>query len=259
MAGTADASHAPHASHAPLVAAVRAALAAKADPARAEQQQRYMKSAMPYRGLTTPELRATMRTLLADEENRLSSAGEWEATIRTLWDEAGYREERYAALVVARHASARSYRAAGALPLYRHVIETGAWWDLVDETATHLVRDELLASPAATAPVMRAWSTDPDLWIRRAAILCQVGAPDRVDLELLRDVILPNLEFASTAPRSGKQDFFIRKAIGWALRDASYCHAGWVAAFVDEHRRAMAGLTVREALKQIERARERHA
>lgn len=256
MTGTADASHAPHA---PLVAAVRAALAADADPVRAEQQQRYMKSAMPYRGLTTPELRSIMRTLLADRGYRPSSAGEWEATIRALWDDAAFREERYAALALARHTSMRPYRGAGAMGLYRHMIVTGAWWDLVDETATHLVRDELLASPAATSPVMRAWSTDPDLWVRRAAILCQVGARDRVDLDLLRDVILPNLEFAATAPPSGKQDFFIRKGIGWALRDASYGHAGWVTAFVDEHRRAMAGLTVREALKQIERIRARDA
>jgi 3-methyladenine DNA glycosylase AlkD len=253
MAGPDDA---PHAAHASLVDAVRVALAARADPARAQQQQRYMKSAMPYRGVTAPDVRAAMRELLADPATRPSSAGEWEATIRTLWDEAAFREERYAALAVARHASASAYRAAGVLPLARHLIETGGWWDLVDETATHLVRDEVLARPGTAAPLMRAWATDPELWVRRAAILCQVGAGDRVDLDLLRDVIVPNLERGVTAPASGKQDFFIRKGIGWALRDASYRRPEWVVAFVDAHRAAMAGLTVREALKHVRRAVE---
>ena len=243
--------------HRPLVDAVRAALAEAGDPARAARQQRYMKSAMPYRGLTTPELRAAVRDVLAAPANRPGTADEWAATVRALWDEATYREERYAALAVARDRSASAFRAAGALELYRHLVETGAWWDLVDETATHLVRDELLADPARVGPIMRAWAHDPDRWVRRAAILSQVGARDRVDLVLLADVVVPNLEGAATAGPSGRQDFFIRKGIGWALRDASYRHPDWVVAFVAAHRRAMAGLTVREALKQVDRVAER--
>jgi 3-methyladenine DNA glycosylase AlkD len=245
------------AAHVMLVDTVRRALAEHADPVRAAGQQRYMRSALPYRGLTTPQLRSVVRAVLSDSSNRPASATQWEATIRMLWDDAEYREEWYAALAIARHPSAKHYRAAGALALYRHLIATGAWWDVVDETATHLVRDELLADPARVAPIIRSWSNDADQWVRRAAILCQIGARDRVDLDLLRDVIASNLEHATTAPPSGKQDFFIRKAIGWALRDASYRHAGWVGTFVADHRSSMAPLTIREALKQIERAAAR--
>jgi 3-methyladenine DNA glycosylase AlkD len=235
----------------PLIDAVRRELAAGADPVRAARQQAYMKSSMPYHGLTTPELRQVMRRLLADPSLRPATAGEWEHTIRTLWDEATHREAWYAALSIARHPSAKPYRALGALPLYRHLVVTGAWWDVVDEVATHLVRDELLADPDRVAPVMRAWAADGNQWVRRTAILCQVGARDRIDLALLHDVIMPNLEGAPSAGPQGRQDFFIRKAIGWALRDVSYRRPDWVRAFVEEHRAALAGLSVREGLKRI--------
>ena len=235
----------------PLIDAVRRELVAGADPARAAQQQAYMKSTMPYHGLTAPELRRAVRRLLSDPSLRPATVGEWESTIRELWDEATHREEWYAALAIARHPSAMAYREFGALPLYRHLVVTGAWWDVVDEVATHLVRDELLADPDRVAPVMRSWAADPDRWVRRTAILCQVGARDRVDDALLRDVIVPNLEGAPSAGPRAKQDFFIRKAIGWALRDAAYRRPDWVRAFVDEHRSALSGLSVREGLKHI--------
>ena len=234
-----------------LIDATRRELAAAADPVRAPQQQAYMKSAMPYRGLTTPELRRVMRRLLSDPPLRPANADEWDRTIRALWDEATHREEWYAALAIARHPSAKAHRALGALPLYHHLVVTGAWWDVVDEVATHLVRDELLADPDLVAPTMRSWAADGDRWVRRTAILCQIGARDSVDVALLRDVIVPNLEGAPSAGPQGRQDFFIRKAIGWALRDVSYHRPDWVRAFVDEHRAALSGLSVREGLKRI--------
>ena len=234
-----------------LVTAIRTTLASHGDATRAIAQQAYMKSAMPYRGITTADLRALVAAELAHPEHRLASRDEWEATLRVLWDEATHREERYAALAVARHRTSRTFRATPALHLYRHFVATGAWWDLVDETATNLVRGDLATDPEGTGRAMRAWCLDPDLWVRRAAILCQIGARDAVDLVLLADVIRPNLEGAPTAPASGKQDFFIRKAIGWALRDAARRHPAWVRGFVDEHRAAMAGLSVREATKHL--------
>jgi len=84
-----------------LVAAVRSALAAAADPDRAAAQQRYMKSEMPYRGLTAPELARVLRPLL--RERPPVDRPSWEATVRSLWDDAEHREERYAALAIARH------------------------------------------------------------------------------------------------------------------------------------------------------------
>jgi 3-methyladenine DNA glycosylase AlkD len=208
---------------------------------------------MPYHGLTTPTVRGIVRDLLADGSPMPPDRDAWESTVRELWDHATHREERYAAIAIARHRSSKPYRDTGALDLYRHMIESGAWWDLVDEIATHLVHDELVAQWDRTAPIMRAWSVDADMWVRRTAILCQNGSKLQTDTALLRDVIVPNLEVGRYADAKGRQDFFIRKAIGWALREYSYHAPAWVAAFVDDHRDAMAGLTVREALRRLSR------
>jgi 3-methyladenine DNA glycosylase AlkD len=223
-----------------LVTAVRAALAAGGDPERAAQQQRYMKSELPYRGYTAPELRALLRPLLASYEpvDRMT----WERTVRALWDGATHREERYAAIAVARHRRARVWLAPESLPLFRHLVVTGAWWDLVDETAQHLVRPTLVAHRAALTPVLRAWASDEDLWVRRTAVICQLGLRADTDTDLLRHAIDLNVDDPT---------FWLRKAIGWALRDYARTDPDWVRAEVSRHGDRMSGLSRREALKHL--------
>ena len=223
-----------------LITAVRAALAEAGDPERAVGQQAYMKSALPFRGLAAPELRRICGALFA--EHPLPDRRGWEHTVRTLWDEAAYREERYAALALTGHRLYRSYQDPGLLPLYEHMIVTGAWWDHVDELASRRVGPLLRASPAEVAPVMRTWSTDPDRWRRRTSIICQLGAKQQTDVALLTDCVLANLD---------DRDFFLRKAIGWALRQYARVEPDWVRAFVAEHRDRMSALSVREATKHL--------
>lgn len=220
--------------------AVRAALATGGDPERAAGQQRYMKSAMPYRGFTSPELRARLKPLLTEHapEDRRS----WEADIRTLWDEAEYREERYAALELARHRVARPWLDPEAMPLLRHLVVTGAWWDYVDVVAQHLVGTALRGHREELTPVARAWASDDDLWIRRTAVICQLGAKGETDLDLLRHAIESNLEDRS---------FWLRKAIGWALRDLARTDPDWVRAEVERYGDRLSGLSRREALKHL--------
>lgn len=235
----------------PLVETLRHTLAEHADPQRAAGQQAYMKSAMPYRGITYPALARLTKPLLADG---IADRGRWLLVIGQLWDQARFREERYCALHVAQHRTATEHRLAdpaGSMTLYRHLIATGQWWDLVDEVAVILVREQLLTRPDLTAPQLRRWSTDPDLWLRRAAIIAQVGAKAATDRELLADVIAPNLEGTASANAKGHQDFFIRKAIGWVLRDLARTDPDWVRGYVEEHRPQLAGLSVREALKHL--------
>ncbi|GAA6525604.1 DNA alkylation repair protein [Intrasporangium sp. DVR] len=227
--------------HRELIAAVRAALEQGADPVRAAGQQRYMKSAMPFRGLTSARLAAALRPVLRDPALGMSSRDQWAATISTLWLEARHREEWYSALALAKHASYRSWVDSAAMPLWKGLIRAGGWWDVVDDIATHLVRPTLLAAPDVEAKRMRAWARDDSLWVRRAALLCQVGAKDRVDQDLLADVIEPNI---------GDPQFFSRKAIGWALRDHARWDPDWVRRFVDEHP-DLSGLSRREALKHV--------
>lgn len=227
--------------HPDFASAVRDALAARANPERAAGQQRYMKSALPYHGLTSPELAGALRPLLRDPALVMRSREEWVATIRDLWEEATHREEWYAALALAKHRAYREWVDSTSMPLWERLIRSGAWWDVVDDIATHLVRDTVLAAPRVEKPRMRSWAVADSLWVRRAAILCQVGAQNRLDQRLLADVVEPNIE---------DPDFFSRKAIGWALRDHARWDPAWVRRFVDEHP-ALSGLSRREALKHV--------
>src|SRR5680860_171678 len=229
-----------------LVDAVCRELEAAGDPDRAKGQQAYMKSAMPFRGITSPHLKATLRPLLADPAYRLGERDEWEATIRGLWDGAHFREERYAALAISGH---RLYRVwaqdRSSMPLYLYLIETGAWWDFVDEIAARRVGPVLRAHPETEAARMRSWATADNMWVRRAAILSQLSSKDETDRQLLLDCITPNL---------ADREFFIRKAIGWSLRQ--YAHSGpsaadWVRRSVDQIDTRLSPLSRREALKNL--------
>lgn len=224
-----------------VVAAVRDALLPHADPERAVGQQAYMKSALPYLGLTSPVLKKALRPVLGDPAYRIESRGEWEATVRALWDGATHREHWYAALALLGHRTYRRWRDPETLPLLGDLVVAGAWWDVVDDIATHELRDLLIAHPDDIAPVLREWSVSDNLWLRRASMISQVGAKQATDTELLRDTIEPNIE---------SREFFIRKAIGWALRDYSRTDPDWVRTFVEQHP-DLSGLSRREALKHL--------
>src|SRR6188768_3498705 len=96
--------------------------------------QAYMKSTMPYRGVTSPVLKRLTRGLfdLHPQPDRAT----WDSTVRILWDEATYREERYASIALTGHRSARDWQDLDTVPLYEHMIVTGAWWDYVDVLAS---------------------------------------------------------------------------------------------------------------------------
>lgn len=223
-----------------LIAALRAALAARADPAKAEPMRAYMKSALPYLGVQSPRQAAAYRDV--SPRYPLSSYPEWRATIETLWRQAHYREERYAAIALAGDRRYHVYQTPESLSLYEELIVTGAWWDLVDGVASHLVGELLRRYGDELRPTMLDWSRDPNLWKRRTAILCQVGAKTATVEALLYGCILPNL---------ADHDFFIRKAIGWALREYAKTSPESVRAFVEQHEAQLSPLSRREALKHL--------
>jgi 3-methyladenine DNA glycosylase AlkD len=227
------------------VGAVRAALAEVGDPARAAQQQAYMKSALPYVGLAAPQLRALLRPLLAEE--RFIDRGSWEAAVRELWDDATHREEWYAAVELLRHRAYRQWLDPDLVPLLGHLVRSGAWWDVVDEVATHPVGDVLLGYRSEVTPVMDAWSVDPDsLWVRRTAMLSQMRHAGETDTDLLDRVLVANLDDTAYG-----RDFFVRKALGWALRQYARTDPEWVRAWVRAHDDRLSGLSRREALKHL--------
>lgn len=226
------------------VALVRETLAAAGDPERAVAQQAYMKSALPFHGVTNPHVKVLLRDLLPV----LGSADRdvWERTVRGLWDGATHREERYVALALAQHRPAWQWQDARALTLYEYLIRTGAWWDLVDEIAGHLVGPILHQHRAAVTPVMDAWATSDDLWLRRVAIISQLKHRDRTDTGLLARAIDANAVDSHVG-----RNFFIRKAIGWALRAHARTDPQWVRAFLTDRGERLSPLSHREAAKHL--------
>jgi 3-methyladenine DNA glycosylase AlkD len=126
--------------------------------------------------------------------------------------------------------------------MLEEMIVTGAWWDYVDTLASRNLGSILRAEPRRMKPLMRRWARDANLWKRRSAILCQLGFKGTTDLVLLYDCIEPNL--------SGR-DFFIRKAIGWALRQLAWTDPKEVRRYVKANRDRLSPLSVREALKNV--------
>jgi 3-methyladenine DNA glycosylase AlkD len=222
-----------------LLTAAREGLADLGDPTKAPDMQRYMKSAMPFRGVPSPERRALGKRLF--DAYPLSDVDEWRATVLSLWRDAEYREERYIAMDLSGHRRYARWQTPDLLPLYDEMITTGAWWDYVDELASRRVGPLLRAYRDTVTPVMRAWATDPDLWRRRTSIICQLGSKEDTDTELLAYAIEAN---------TGDRDFFIRKGIGWALRQFARNEPAWVRAFVDAHP-ALSPLSRKEATKHL--------
>jgi 3-methyladenine DNA glycosylase AlkD len=222
-----------------LINAVRSGLASLANPAKAPEMQAYMKSSTPYRGVPKPERAALTRALFT--EHVLSSDAEWVDTILALWREAEFREERYVAIDLSGARRYASWQSSALVPVYDELIVTGAWWDYVDEIASRRIGPLVRAEPDVMKPLMRKWSTDDDLWRRRTSIICQLASKAATDTALLADCIEPSVE---------EKDFFLRKGIGWALREYAKTDPEWVRAFVADHP-ALSGLSRREALKHL--------
>ena len=224
----------------PFPSLVRADFAKAAQPSRAEGMRAYLKSEMPCHGLTSAVMRQVVKDRAA--EHPVRTMAEWQRVALALWRRAAFREERHAAIEFIRLRPFRSYRVLAAVPMFEEMIVTGAWWDLVDPLATHVLGDVLEDEPRRTAALMRRWSRDPDMWKRRSSILCQIGFKADTDLGLLYDCIEPNLT---------DRQFFIRKAIGWALRAHAWTDPREIERYVKANQTRLSGLSVREALKNV--------
>ncbi len=225
------------AADAELIEAVRAALRGAAQPELAGPMQAYMRSAAPFLGVRVPMMRTITR---AEAKLRpFTTSADLIDTVLRLWREADYREERYAAIALLDTPAARRLRNPAVLPALRELIVTGAWWDYVDELANR-AGDLLLGWPAEVRPALLTWTRSEDRWLRRASIICQLGMRDRTDVELLTTAIQSAI---------GDSDFFLRKAIGWALRDYARTNPAWVRSFAGT--RELSPLSRREALKHL--------
>ncbi len=197
----------------------------------------YMKTTMPFYGVSGPARRAIGREL----SGRFPPAdpGAYREGVLALWA-LRHREEKYLAIAYAR-AFPRMVSATE-LPLYRRLVVEGGWWDFVDEIAVHLVGHTVRTEPDTAWQVVDGWADDPDMWLRRAAILCQNRSREATDTRRLFDFCLRC---------AAEKEFFIRKAIGWALRDYAWTDPDAVRRFLDEHGDELSSLSVREASKHL--------
>lgn len=223
-----------------LLARLRAAFQEAADPTRAAAMQAYMKSAMPYHGVPLPTVRALCKAGFA--EVPLPSAEAWQGLALALWRAAAFREERYAAIILTGDRRARAFQAPATLPMYEEMIVGGAWWDYVDEIATHRLGSLLARHPAPIRAAMLAWSRSDDLWKRRSSIICQTTRKADTDVDLLYACIEASL---------GSREFFLRKAIGWALRQYARTDPEEVRRYVAANHDRLSPLSRREALRRI--------
>jgi 3-methyladenine DNA glycosylase AlkD len=223
----------------PRVDFVRQRLMALADPERARQQQAYLKTTQPMFGVSRPDQRAIDKQLVAAHPP--VDRGDWEAGVRALWSQPE-RDLQYAAIGYARALSRRRFLVPQTMPLLEQMVREGAWWDLVDEIAAHLVGEVVLRHREAVRPVLQRWIDDDDVWVRRTALLAQLRHKGDTDVEQLFD-------FCSR--QAHDDSFWIRKAIGWALRTHARIDPDAVRAFLAEQGDRLSGLSRREASKHL--------
>lgn len=223
-------------------ASITAGLEALADPAAAAPMRAYMRDQFTFYGVKTPDRVALCRQVAAEvgplHEVDLDSLARW------AWARP-QREHQYAATwFLRRHVrllSSDFIHSAGWLITHK------SWWDTVDELAQNVVGPLVLADPALVA-VMDDWLGSDDLWLARSALLHQNRWKERTDADRL---------FRYCLTRAGDTEFFVRKAIGWALRTYAAVDADAVDRFVTDHAGELSGLSQREARKGIDRARRR--
>jgi 3-methyladenine DNA glycosylase AlkD len=211
-----------------------------ANPDQAKKMKAYMKSTMPYYGVQTPSRKIIFKSLTKDL--KFDSSKDWEETVLNLWDKAEYREERYVAIGLTQLRIAKPFQSPKALSLYEHMIVSGAWWDYVDDIASHNVGPLLSEYPKEMTKTMLRWSRDKNMWKRRSSIICQLGFGNETDLKLLYACIEPSLD---------SKEFFLQKAIGWALRQYAWRNAKEIKRYVKQNEARLSNLSRREALKNL--------
>lgn len=222
----------------PFVEQITTELKTLADPEVAEGMRAYMKSDQPFYGVKAGPRRTAFKTIA--KQFKTISHEEYEQIIFELW--AGrYREDMYQALEVAEHY--KKYRTLESWPIYDRLVRTASHWDTLDWIAGKIVSPLVLQHRELEADLID-WSRDDNFWVRRASLLAHLHHKEQTNTQLLANTILALCH---------ESEFFIRKAIGWVLRDYAYTNPAWVSNFVAQYDERLARLSKREALKQINR------
>ncbi|MBP1156922.1 MULTISPECIES: DNA alkylation repair protein [unclassified Paenibacillus] len=210
-----------------------------ANPEQAGPMQAYMRDQFEFLGIRAPERDAVVRQYL--KENGVPKGEALQTVVRELWQQPE-REYQYAALTLLE--KYRKDAEPSHIGLLEKLVSSKSWWDTVDLLAGRLVGDLFARYPELIPGYIERWMASDSIWLNRTAILFQLHYKARTDTVLLFDLILR---------LSHSKEFFIQKAIGWALREYSKTDETLVRQFVADN--TLAPLSVREALKYAERIR----
>jgi 3-methyladenine DNA glycosylase AlkD len=208
------------------------------DTTIAPRMQSYMKTEQPFYGVQAKPRKHIFRDAI--KKYPITTRDNWERVILELWY-GMHREEMYQALEVAERY--KKYYDESAWTLFETLLRSATNWDTVDWLSSNLI-GQLVFKYRHFEKQLIEWSDDENFWVRRASLLAHLKHKENTNIELLSQTILK---------LAHEKEFFIRKAIGWVLRQYSYTNPDWIQHFVNENEDVLSGLSKREALKAINR------
>lgn len=217
-----------------LSAFQEAAIAEKAAPMSA-----YMRNQFTFLGLPSPIRKTTQKTFWAKE--KLPEGQDLLDFVQLLWAQ-DYRELHYQAMELLEK-PLRKTKNSKLLPFLLQLLQTNSWWDSCDYIGPKLIGQYLQRFPQLKKETHK-WVQSEDLWLRRTALLFQLRYKAQTDWPLLQEFILM---------LASETDFFIRKAIGWSLREYSKTNGPAVTTFIHTHKAQLSGLSKREGLKWLQK------
>lgn len=209
-------------------------LVENSDPELATQMKKYLRNKFEFYGLKSPERRKSYHDLIKVEKKNKKI--DWNF-LDQAWSDS-HREAQY--FVCDYLISLEKYLTFEDIDQIFNYIKSKQWWDTIDSLIKPIgkigLRDERVND------LMLTWSKDNDFWVRRVAIEHQLLRKDKMNIELLEKILENNLN---------SSEFFINKAIGWALRDYSKTNPEWVREFIENHVSDMAPLSIKEGSKYL--------
>lgn len=217
------------------VTKLKSLLQTHANPSQAAPMKKYMRDQFEYLGIKTPQRVSLLKEFYA--EHGLPDVKELDQILRDLWA-LPQREFQYTAVGLLDRLS--SQLPPDFIDTIEYLIVTKSWWDTVDSIASGTVGAHFKRHPAIRKKYLAKWRKSKNIWLRRTGILFQLGYKKETNFDLLCEIIRENL---------GSDEFFINKAIGWALRQYAYTDAKAVRKFVKETE--LHPLSRREAMKHL--------
>ena len=232
----------PQTARADLIAQLRA----QAKPERAAGEKQYLRSDLHFHGVSVPLCYAILRAWL--KAHPALTPGEMGALAAALWA-SDWHEERTLAIFLFEERP--KLLTLDHLPVIETMIREANTWAHIDEIAIHVVGVLLERHPDAMRAHLLHWAGDANFWVRRVPVLAQNGQFRKGggDFALFEQIAAPMLDEGKAWTKDER--FFIRKAMGWALRELCKHHPAWVVDFVNRHGARMSGLTLREATRKL--------